>query len=332
MVFAVLICGCMSPAQEFAGAFKLRSVQELDLGSVEAWSPKWSPDAQWIAFSLPKSEGIALVRPDGRDLRVLTREPRSGYRFAWSPDGRQIAYRAWKPENGPRRYVIRAVQLATNEATQTDAIPDAQPPQWQRGPGGMRWVTHDGTRQIEGPWASTAQTAPDPTPPFVATRNRELWLEPGHGTNARKLTGVAGIRPTWDRGGRQVLVDASDKILISTSESDEPARELCVGQHPAWSPDGRWIVYQITRDHSHEPNDARQHGPDTLPHLHDDKTNHQIVDSDLWMIRNDGTGRHQLTRTPDVLESDPDWSADGNRIVCRDERTGRLRILEIERP
>ncbi len=137
------------------------------------------------------------------------------------------------------------------------------------------------------------------------------------------------IRPTWDRSGRRVLFDATDRIFVASTDDFAPARPLCVGQHPAWAPDGEWIVYQITRDHSHAPEDVRQHTPDTLPHLHNDKTNHQIVDSDLWIIHRDGTRRHQLTNTPDVLESDPHWSVDGKSIVCRDERTGRLRILEV---
>ena len=83
--------------------------------------------------------------------------------------------------------------------------------------------------------------------------------------------------------------------------------------------------------HSHAPDDPRGHTPDTLPHLHDDKTNHRIVDSDLWIIAPDGTGRQQLTNTPDVMETEPDWSPDGAAIVCGTEETGRLLVLKIGR-
>jgi dipeptidyl aminopeptidase/acylaminoacyl peptidase len=330
---AVLLLGALHLATAEDGVFAVRKSSELDLGSVEAWSPKWSPDGQWIAFSLPKSEGIGRVRPDGSELRILTREPRSGYRFAWSPDGSQIAYRVLRPEAGPRRYSIRAIDLAGNPIAESEVLPDLQPPQWEGGPGGTRWVAHDGKRRIEGQWNSISGSprASAATPPLVLPREGGVWIDFGNGAPGRKLTEGPAIRPAWDRSGRRVLFDATDRILAASTDEAEPARLLCVGQHPAWSPDGEWVLFQITRDHSHAPGDDRQHSPDMLPHLHNDKTNHQIVDSELWVIHRDGTQRHQLTNTPDVLESDPDWSVDGKSIVCRDERTGRLRILEVSR-
>ena len=48
----------------------------------------WSPDGRYVAFS---GEGarIAIVRPDGSDLRVL---PITGECLEWSPDGRMLAF------------------------------------------------------------------------------------------------------------------------------------------------------------------------------------------------------------------------------------------------
>lgn len=309
----------------------VRAIQELDPGGLVAAGPKWSPDGKWIAFSLPKSEGIALARPNGSEVRILTKEPRSGYRFAWSPDGARIAFRALQPAAGPRRYAICSTDLNGNVLEKSEAIADLQPPQWESGAAGTRWISHDGKRRAEGAWKASpsAQSRIPPSPPLIISQGQQLWFESTQGRPPRKVTDGPAIRPTWDRSGRRVLFDATDQIFTASLDDTTPARLLCVGQHPAWSPDGEWIVFQITRDHSHAPGDDRQHTPDSLPHLHSDKTNHQIVDSDLWMIRHDRTQRHQLTNTPDVLESDPDWSADGKSIVCRDERTGRLRIIEV---
>jgi hypothetical protein len=36
-----------------------------------------------------------------------------------------------------------------------------------------------------------------------------------------------------------------------------------------------------------------------------------------------------LTNTPEVLETDADWSPDGTSIVCHDENTGRLLVLKL---
>jgi Tol biopolymer transport system component len=94
-----------------AGAFTVESVVTLDLGVAAVSAPKWSPDGQWIAFSLPKGEGIGIVRPDGSEQRKLTVEPGSGYGFAWSPDSSRIAYRASRREKSPRQYVFRVDEL-----------------------------------------------------------------------------------------------------------------------------------------------------------------------------------------------------------------------------
>src|SRR5688572_18379265 len=55
--------------------------------------PVWSPDGKLIAFSRAKSDGIEVMNADGSNRRVLTTDIGSGYKFAWSPDSREIAYR-----------------------------------------------------------------------------------------------------------------------------------------------------------------------------------------------------------------------------------------------
>ena len=61
----------------------------------------WSPDGKEIVFSSPefgrpgKSSNIYLVRPNGTDLRQLTRETGGEINAgadSWSPDGKKIAY------------------------------------------------------------------------------------------------------------------------------------------------------------------------------------------------------------------------------------------------
>jgi dipeptidyl aminopeptidase/acylaminoacyl peptidase len=331
VILAFSLIGAKSATD--AASFAVAATRELDLGTVAAWSPKWSPSGEWIAFSLPKSEGIALVRPDGRKLLMLTTEPRSGYRFAWSPDGREIAYRVAHPEAGPRQYSIEVIDVETGAITPSEIVAEAQPPQWETGAdGSRRWASDDGKARVTGEWRWPARMAPAKAAaaPLIITRGGETWMEADG--KRKKLCAAVALLPAWNRAGTEVAFGALDRIHVAAAGEAPTARELCVGQHPAWSPDGEWIVFQITRDHSHATGDDRQHTPDTLPHLHNDKTNHQIVDSDLWLIRRDGTERQQLTNTPDVLESDPDWSPDGKSIVCRDERTGRLRILELARP
>ena len=298
-------------AQPPPGIFTVESVTEIDAG-MPVSAPRWSPDGKWIAFSAPKGNGIGIVQPDGSGRRVLTAEAGSGYRFSWSPDATRIVFRAARKEAGPRRYVIRVLDVARGEIESTsEVVREAQPPVWQRGPAGMRWLSG----ALAGPWHGAGHAA-KLEPVRVIAHGRKLGDEPV-------------LNPVWSKDGGRLAFDSADQIAVATA--NEPARKLCVGNHPAWSPDGRWLVFQITRDHAHAPDDPRAHTPDTAPHLHDDKTNHRIVDSDLWIIGADGAGRHQLTSTPEVMEVDPDWAPDGTAIVCATEEAGRLLVLKIGR-
>jgi Tol biopolymer transport system component len=198
----------------------------------------------------------------------------------------------------------------------------------------MRWISHAPSGAIESAWREVGTAsirAAEVGPPALVQQARGLWLRGATPAQQRKVSGEIGLNPVWSGDGTRVVFDAQDTIAIASPSQSGTPRTLCAGQHPAWSPDGKWIVFQIARDHSHAPDDARRHTPDTMPHRHDDKTNHRIVDSDLWIIGADGTGRHQLTATPDVVEVDPDWSPDGSTIVCGTEEAGRLLVLKIGR-
>ena len=118
--------------------FTVAEMVEFDVGYL-AFAPKWSPDGKWIAFSLPKSNGIGVVRADGTGSRTLTTQPGSGYKFAWSPDASRIVFRRDQPKQGLRHSVISVVAVAGgNIESSTGGIKEMQPPVWQRGPKGMR--------------------------------------------------------------------------------------------------------------------------------------------------------------------------------------------------
>jgi hypothetical protein len=310
-----------------AGGIEVAESREILAEQVISGPPQWSPNGDWIAFPAEKGNGIWIVKPDGTGLRKLTDAPGSGYQFAWSPDGVWLACRVKQPEAGPRQYVVRVISAENGEIESTSAVmAEGMPPQWQCGPEGIRWVASVGENVREGAWLPCPRirnlpSAPGPAP---AVRKADgLWL------GNRKVGGTKALHPRWNARGTQLLLDQSDMLTLVDPAQSDPASILCVGQHPAWSPSGTWIAYQLTRDHTHEAGDDRQHTADTLPHLHDDKTNHQIVDSDLWLIRPDGTARHALTSTPDIHEVDPSWSPDGLKLVCRMEGRLGLRILTL---
>ena len=63
--------------------------------------PVWSPDGSWIAFvedSPRRHFQIFVIRPNGRDQRALTNEPRdTHFKIFWAPDSERLIYTASVP-------------------------------------------------------------------------------------------------------------------------------------------------------------------------------------------------------------------------------------------
>ncbi len=70
---------------------------------------------------------------------------------------------------------------------------------------------------------------------------------------------------------------------------------------PAWSPDGARLAFVL------------RSGPD------------RGYDSDIWVMRPDGSDQRRLTATADVAESGPVWSPDGRRLAFWSGAPGRVR-------
>ncbi len=72
-----------------------RSVQ-LTFGDKSSANPKWSPDGNWIAFTSNRKDNknnIYLLNLNGGEAEPLTDVKTGVTNFAWSPDGRSIAFR-----------------------------------------------------------------------------------------------------------------------------------------------------------------------------------------------------------------------------------------------
>ena len=258
------------------------------------------PDGRWIAVTRSNWRGIWLMNPDGTGLRQLTGDPGAGYRFAWSPDGTQIAYRTERRTDGQRHFAIRVADAGNG---QTEELTE-----FQRYLGIPHWVLGDGTLAFETDREGTlAQAlvvgliAPQPkeaAPHRVATTSRDLriWISEADGSDRRPVSGTGErcfdpiLSPDGIMIGYSVL-SGGGRIAVARTDGTAGS-DLGYGSNPSWSPDGRYLVFEVTEDDGHV-----------------------ITGSDLFIARVDGTGRERLTDTPERFERWPSWSPDGSRIV-----------------
>lgn len=97
----------------------------------------------------------------------------------------------------------------------------------------------------------------------------------------------------WSPDGSQLLrVGGASTGPIYRSNADGTGTvELTQGYHPDWSPDGASIVFQRETPGS------------------------TMSESDIFVIRADGSGERRLTTSPEFREGWPSWSPDGARIL-----------------
>ena len=78
------------------------------------------------------------------------------------------------------------------------------------------------------------------------------------------------------------------------------------GQAPKWGYEDKYIVYCKVEDDGHD-----------------------FTSSEIWIYDLEKDINFQLTKTNDMMELDPDWSADGRYIVFNDYITNQIYIIDL---
>lgn len=217
------------------------------------------------------------------DARVLTR----GFEPASSPDGRRIAFQ----RNG-QIFVIDAT--GRNERRLTIRRPGlhwpASRPAWS--PDGRR-IAFSGTRDLFTVTVASGRLTP-------LTQSVESWrgnVTPAYSPDGRT---IAFARSTDAYNSDIFLMRASGgglrRLTTSQGTHDSEGEESM----PAWSPDGRTIVFVSNRDGNFE----------------------------LYRIDADGRNERRLTTTPRLDEESPRFSRDGGRLVF--VRNGRVIVARAD--
>ncbi len=258
--------------------------------------PSWSPDGNWVAFSLYGD--IWKVAAAGGQAQRLTIHEADDVKPRWSPDGKTIAFSSNRSGN----FDIWTISAEGGNPTQVtfhsawDSVSCWMPDSnwilfysyrsgelnlWKiRKTGGLPvQITSDGGRD--------ANMSPDGTRLVYCNGNASMWLKGYHGS------------ANWEI------------FSVSLKENDIPqqlTRSTGNELYPCYSPDGQFVYYL------HEEETAQQDGSKTPVY-------------NLWRMDASGDNASQITSfTSDMITMD--LSHDGKKIVF--EKDFRLWQLDLD--
>ncbi|MER3524223.1 MAG: hypothetical protein C4326_09200 [Ignavibacteria bacterium] len=296
-VFILLVLFCSSAAAQL----KIVIVERLLKAPARSWSsPRFSPDGKRVYFTTQGFNGIWEYTPAEKSLRRITDDPRSGYGFAISPDGKTIAYRRTRQQpHSLARLQELVVMDMTSKSTQVLAQGENVSIPAFAG-SAVVYSVENATNNVA---ATRALSSPvllgiEDTKIVVIERGRKRLLDPlGRGSY---------IWPMLSPDGKRIVATEMARGAFICDLRGRVVARLGARNAAVWTRDSRWLVY-----------------------MEDEDDGHNVLSSDLYAVGSDGKRAARLTFTSDVREMNPHCSPTENKIVC-DTLEGDILLMTYE--
>ena len=265
----------------------------LVAGPGSYFSPRWSRDGTRLAYVAADNGAPQLyVRwmASGESARI-TGLPDSPDSIAWSPDGRRIAYSMFVPDEGPK---LGSAPPKPEGAKWADPLQVIDAVNYRADGAGY---FKPGYQQIF--WVPADGGAPTQLTYGATNAGAQVSWTP----DSRGVVFSANLNKNWERNTNEaeiyrVSIDGGTPVALTNRKGPD-------GQ-PAVSPDGHLIAYVGYDD------DQRSY-----------------VDTKLYVMNLDGSGRRALTGSFDRAVNSPTWSGDGRSIYVQYDEHGSSRVARV---
>jgi len=289
------------PVQSATRATGARPVQRITVDGNPKQHPAWSPDCQWIAFTLYRKGKVGVVQAspgsgtaasDSAGWKHITPfDEYPEYEPSWSPDGKLILFVHVTLSGTDGQLEIHTMNSDGSDAKRL--ITPAKRPAQDEHPS----------------WSSDGKFIA-----FTSTRDGspDIYRYDMDGGNLRRITNHPGIdsHPTWSPDSNSIAFTSTRfgnmEICVMSADgsnvrklTDHPAMDY----QPKWSPDGKWIAFTSTRD--------------------GDRGSYEI-----YRVRPDGTGLENLSEHAGV-DKDPTWTPDSSQVTFVSNRDGRTDLYSV---
>ena len=216
--------------------------RKLSVGPGGKFHPRYSPDGQALAFALDLdgSENYHLVLFDldthkQTDLTPEEARPLQA-NFAWSPDGRQIAYIS--DQSGQFDVYMLGVDRKTGQAGESRFVFDGGYPAWK-----VSWSP-------DGKWLAVVVEA--------SGLDFGTFIVPAAGGESVRIMEAGRLidagQPCWSPDSSNVAFSSDEQGYNNIGIYERETKSITWAtegegekQYPTWAPDGRSLVYVLNR-------------------------------------------------------------------------------------